>query len=114
MQGAGQSRSWVYHIDWYKDPAMMDSIVMVRSKHRDRAADNNLQISSWTNYDSSSISISPSSPPLILYTQVHTMLVISVPCIPTLPRCPWVTEEWPVQGSVSPSRSAAQMGQKLC
>ena len=106
MQGAGQSRSWVYHIDWYKDPAMMDSIVMVRSKHRDRAADNNLQITSWTNYDSSSISISPSSPPLILYTKVNTLLVISVQYIPSLHRYPWVAEEWPVQRSVSPCRSA--------
>ena len=45
---------------------------MVRSKQSDISSANNLQITSWTNYDSSSISISTSSPPLILYTQVST------------------------------------------
>ena len=75
MQGDGQSRSWVYHIDWYKDTAQIDSIVTVRSKPRDTTDDNNIQIISWTNYDSSSISISPSSPPLILYTQVNNQLL---------------------------------------
>ena len=59
---------WRYTIDWYKDTSLIESIVTVRSKHRD--PDNHLHIQSWTNYDSSTISISPSSSPLILYTQV--------------------------------------------
>ena len=61
---------WHYNIAWYKDPALIKSIVTVRSKPRDDDPDNNLHISFWTNFDSSSISIIPSSGPLILYTQV--------------------------------------------
>ena len=74
MQGVGLGSSWVYYIHWYKDTAQIDSIVTVRSKPRDTTDDNNLQIKSWTNYDSSSISISPSLPPLILYSQVNNPL----------------------------------------
>ena len=69
-QGVAAGRSWRYHISWYKDPAQMQSIVRVRSKQRDSSAANNLEIISWTNYDSSSLSISPTSSPLTLYTQV--------------------------------------------
>ena len=46
----------------------MQSIVIVRSKPRE--SKNNLQITSWTNYDSSSLSISPQSPQLTIYAQV--------------------------------------------
>eukprot|EP00090_Calanus_glacialis_P046038 TRINITY_DN8846_c0_g1_i15.p1 TRINITY_DN8846_c0_g1~~TRINITY_DN8846_c0_g1_i15.p1 ORF type:complete len:761 (-),score=183.82 TRINITY_DN8846_c0_g1_i15:95-2296(-) len=69
-EGVVSGRSWRYHISWYKDPAQMQSIVRVRSKQRDSSPANNLEIISWTNYDSSSLSISPSSSPLTLYTQV--------------------------------------------
>ena len=68
VQGVVAGRSWRYHILWYKDPAQMQSIVRVRSKQS--SPTNNLEIISWTNYDSSSLSISPTSSPLTLYTQV--------------------------------------------
>ena len=69
-QGVAAGRSWRYHISWYKDPAQMQSIVRVRSKQRDSSPANNLEIIYWTNYDSSSLSISPTSSPLTVYTQV--------------------------------------------
>ena len=74
-QGVVAGSSWRYHISWYKDPAEMQSIVRVRSRQRDSSPSNNLEILSWTNYDSSSLSISPSSSPLTLYTQVSFILV---------------------------------------
>ena len=85
MQVGGESKVWHYHIDWYKDPALMESIVTVRSKPRDTNPDKNLRITSWTNFDSSSISISHSSSPLILYTKVSGVSLLSVP-IPGISR----------------------------
>ena len=50
LQDVGQGRSWKYQIDWYKDPSLMQSIVIVRSKPHESA--NNLQITTWTAYSS--------------------------------------------------------------
>merc|ERR1719317_1313061 len=67
-EDAGMSKMWQYNIEWYKDPSLIESIVIVRSKPRN--PDKNLQITSWTNYDASSISISHSSAPLTIFTKV--------------------------------------------
>ena len=75
VQGVVAGRSWRYHISWYKDQALMQSVVRVRSRQRDSSPTNSLEILSWTNYDSSSLSISPSFPPLTLYTQVRFISV---------------------------------------
>ena len=64
------SKMWQYNIEWYKDPSLIESIVIVRSKPRH--PDKNLQITSWTNYAASSISISHSSAPLTIFTKVTT------------------------------------------
>ena len=114
-QDVNQVRSWMYEIDWYKKPAKMDSIVIVRSKPRDSSAKYNLQISYWTNYDSSSHGVSYTTLPLIIYTQVSTLLppFFMPPNRPSISRLRWAVSEWLMQLLVSHYTSTMQTGLKV-
>ena len=57
---------WRYSVSWYRDPALLDNIIIVRSRPRD--VRRKLEIQSWTNYDQTAARGHTS--PVVVYVQV--------------------------------------------
>ena len=62
---------WRYSVSWYRDPALLDNIIIVRSRPRD--VRRKLEIQSWTNYDH--ISTQRLTSPVVLYVQVSSVYI---------------------------------------
>ena len=56
---------WRYSVSWYRDPALLDNIIIVRSRPRD--VKRKLDITSWTNYG-----YTGHTSPVVLYVQVSS------------------------------------------
>ena len=62
---------WRYSVSWYRDPALLDNIIIVRSRPRD--VRRKLEIQSWTNYGH--ISTQRLTSPVVLYVQVSSVYI---------------------------------------
>jgi len=59
-------RVWRYSVSWYRDPALLDSIILVKSRPRD--VTRTMDIQTWTNFQH--VAASAHSLPIALYVQV--------------------------------------------
>ena len=64
VQVSHLGRVWFYSVSWYRDPGLLDSIILVKSRPRD--VTRTLDIAAWTNYQH----VASHSLPLALYVQV--------------------------------------------
>ena len=66
MQVSHLGRVWRYSVSWYRDPALLGSLIIVKSRPRD--VTRRLDISAWTNQRH--VAARAHSLPLALYVQV--------------------------------------------
>ena len=78
VQVSHLGRVWRYSVSWYRDPALLDSIILVKSRPRD--VTRTLDIAAWTNFQHAR----SHSLPIALYVQVsHILLpmcIFAAPC----------------------------------
>ena len=69
VQVSHLGRVWRYSVSWYRDPALLDSIILVKSRPRD--VTRTLDIKTWTNFQH--VAASAHSLPIALYVQVSVI-----------------------------------------
>ena len=57
---------WRYSVSWYRDPALLDSIILVKSRPSD--VTRTLDIDTWTNYQH--VAAKAHTLPIVLYVKV--------------------------------------------